>query len=175
MQEIRFTSRPPRPPRGCGYIVRGQSTSRYLLASPPRVLVLKPQVRSGLMPCRTMTSTASCRTIRNQSSCSECHCDRPIDKGEENRPDSLHVVCMRRKFATRLRQGRETHASRFQSGAPSSSPYSREALLLRPEIDSRLQQKTKILHLLACKGGHGESIPGKNSYEQIQQIQHRCL
>ena len=41
-----LASRPQRQPDGCGYIVRGQSTGRYLPASPPRVLVMGRQVRS---------------------------------------------------------------------------------------------------------------------------------
>ena len=47
-----LTSRPRRQPGGCGYIVRGQSTGRYLPASPRRVLVMGHQVRSwrGAMP-----------------------------------------------------------------------------------------------------------------------------
>ena len=41
-----LASRPQRQPHGCGDIVRGQSTGRYLPASPPRVLMMGHQVRS---------------------------------------------------------------------------------------------------------------------------------
>ena len=57
-----LSSRPPRQPDGCGYIVRGQSTGRYLPASPPRVLMMGHQVRSWPVPCRTITQATSCRT-----------------------------------------------------------------------------------------------------------------
>jgi hypothetical protein len=66
-------SRRQRQRYGCGYVVRGQSTGRYLPASPPRVLVMGHQVRSWLTPCRTMTQATSCRTTWNQSRrCSAC-------------------------------------------------------------------------------------------------------
>jgi hypothetical protein len=57
------SSRRQRQRYGCGYVVRGQSTGRYLPASPPRVLVMGHQVRSWLTPCRTMTQATSCRTV----------------------------------------------------------------------------------------------------------------
>ena len=57
-----LASRPQRQPDGCGYVVRGHSTGRYLPASPPRVLVMGHQVRSRWVPCRTITQATSCRT-----------------------------------------------------------------------------------------------------------------
>ena len=61
-----LASRPQRQPHGCGYIVRGQSTGRYLPASPPRVLMMGHQVRSWCIPCQTIIQATSCRTLRNE-------------------------------------------------------------------------------------------------------------